>query len=360
MGDSILRLNQFDTVLHNTNSNPLGAPESVKKAIINNMDSIVKYPDEYYTLLKKTISNYSGAKKENIIMGCGSSDLLRLFPALIGPKKVLLISPSFSEYQCVLSTYGCEIDFYNLDPEKDFVFDVVDFVSSLNSSYDYMIIGNPNNPTSSLIEREDLVIIANTCKELGIFLIIDEMYIEFVENYEIYTFIPHICEYDNVVILRSVSKFFALSGMRFSYAIYNNPINMEIINMTMTPNAISILTAIGCDAAFRDSEYILQSKSLMHTERNLVFSAMSASKNIKLYKPNANFMLVKLLKEGVDADFITTQSKQKGIILRNCSNIRGLDGSFIRFCFMKPAQNDALVNTILGFLDWFNYLLQKK
>ena len=350
MAKAPLRIEQLDTVLYNSNLNPMGVPESVKKALSENLDSIIRYPSEYYGDLKKSISLYSGAEEENIVLGNGLSDMLRLYCSLIIPQKALILSPTATEYERVLSIYGCEVSYYELDEEKNYVPDIKDFISGLDSSYDMIILGNPNNPTSQIISRADMELIAEVCKELEIFLIIDEMYIEFTEDYEKLTSTPLVKEFDNIAVLRSVSKFFAVPGLRLSYSIISNPSYLELISVTVAPNKISTLTAAACTAMFKDKKYIEESRSQIHTERNLIFSAMNTNKNVKLFKPYANYMLVKILKDDLSAQAIEEHCRTKGIIIRNCSNFHGLDNKYIRFCFMKPKQNDLLVNTILELL----------
>lgn len=350
MAKAPLRIEQLDTVLYNSNLNPMGVPESVTKALSENLKSIIRYPSEYYGELKKSISAYSGIKEDYIVLGNGLSDMLRLYASLIIPQKALILVPTATEYENVLSIYGCETDYYTLDEEKDYVLDVKDFISKLDSSYDMIIIGNPNNPTSQIISRMNMELIAEVCKELDIFLIVDEMYIEFTEEYETLTSIPLVEEFENMAVLRSVSKFFAVPGLRLSYSIISNQSHLDMISVTIAPNKISTLTAAACTAMFADQKYIEESRSQIHTERNLIYSAMSTNKNVKLFKPYANFMLVKILKEDLTAQDIEDHCRTKGIIIRNCSNFRGLDNKYIRFCFMKPKQNDLLVNTILELL----------
>ena len=350
MSNGPLRIGQYDTVLYNANLNPMGIPESVKKALSENIDNIIRYPNDYYDNLKKSISTYAGCAEEHLVLGSGSSDLLRLYCALIAPKKALLPIPSFSEYENVLNIYGCEVDFYEYKEENDFKFDLADFVGQLNSSYDMIILGNPNNPTSQIISRDDIETLAEVCKELEIFLVIDEMYIDFTEDYHKLTSVPLVKEYSNIAVLRSVSKFFAVPGLRLAYAVMNNPEHMEVLRITSTPNSISTLTAAACIEMFKDNGYINESQSQIFTERNLIYSAMSTNKNVKLFKPYANYMLVKILKDDLSASQIAAHCNLKGIVIRNCENIRGLSNKYIRFCFMKPEQNDLLVNTILELL----------
>ncbi len=347
MSQNQLRIEQYDTVLYNANLNPMGVPESVTKAIKDAANSIMKYPDNYYPVLKSAIATYAGCKDKDLVLATGSSDLLRLYTSILAPKKAMVLVPSFTEYEKVLTTYGCEIVYYKLKEKDNFQFDIADFVSHLDSSLDLIILGNPNNPTSQIISRDDMETMAEVCKELDTFLLIDEMYIEFTEQYESLTCVPIVKDYPNIAVLRSVSKFFAVPGLRLAYAVMNNPEYMSLINKIAPPNPISSLTANVCIEMFKDKNYIEESRSQIYTERNLIFSAMSPSKHVKLFKPTANFMLVKILDKEVTAEQIAEYCNSRGIVIRNCHNIRGLSNKYIRFCFMKPSQNDLLVNTIL-------------
>ena len=222
-----------------------------------------------------------------------------------------------------------------------------DLIKSLDDSYDILMISNPNNPTSKIVSFEDIKKLAEACRDHKIFLIVDEMYIEFVDDYKTYTAIPLTDEFSNLAVIRSVSKFFAVPGLRFGYAVMKNPALMKLVDITVTKNNIASLSAIAASAMFKDDDYIEQGQSVIHTERSLVYLAMSTSKNIKLYKPAANFMLVRLLGDNVDSTLVADHCNQRGIIIRRCDDIRGLDNKFIRFCFMNPKQNDLMVNTIL-------------
>jgi aspartate/methionine/tyrosine aminotransferase len=215
---------------------------------MENISAVGRYPDTYYDPLRNAIASYACCAPEHLVLGSGSSDLLRLFVALLAPKKALLPIPSATDYEHVLSVYGCETDFYELDINQDYHLDMDDFIAHLSDTYDIVILGNPNNPTSQLISKADIEKLAAACKELGIALLLDEMYIEFTENYERNTAISLVNTYDNLIILRSVSKFFSVPGLRLAYAIMNNETNMTIINMTATPNSISCLTAAACYA----------------------------------------------------------------------------------------------------------------
>ncbi len=347
MSPNQLRIEQYETVLYDANLNPLGIPVSVKQSIANNISSIIKYPDIYYANLKTAIADYAGTSLERIIMGNGSPDLLRLFAALLTPKKAMILVPSSTEYEKVMNAYGTETVFYELDEEQEYELDVTDLMSKLDSSLDLLIIGNPNNPTSKMITRDEMAQLAEACKALDIFLLVDEMYVEFLDDYDEVTSVPLTDEFENLAVLRSVSKFFAVPGLRFAYAIMNNEELGRIIDLTTTKNNIATLSAIAGIDMFKDTKYIEDSRSTIHTERSLVYLAMAPCRTIRLFKPQANFMLMKILKEDLNSSMVAEHCSLRGIMIRRCDDIRGLSNKYIRFCFMNPKQNDLMVNTIL-------------
>ena len=346
MAQNTLRIEQYETVLYNANQNPLGIPVSVKQAIANNIGSIIKYPDFYYKKLKQAISEYVSVPMEQIVIGNGSQDLLRLFTVISAPKKALVLVPSSSEYERTLANFGCEIVYYNL-PEEDFRLNTDEFVESLDSSIDLIILGNPNNPTSQLISLEDIKKIVEKAGKINAFLVIDEMYIEFVDDYEQHTAISLLERYNNLAIIRNVSKFFAVPGLRFAYALMNNPAMMRLADNLSNKNNIATLSAIAGIDMFKDEKYIEESRSMIHTERSLIYRAMQPCRSIKIYQPEANFMLVKLLRDDINSKVVAEHCNLRGIVIRRCDDVRGLGDKYIRFCFMNPKQNDLMVNTIL-------------
>ena len=140
MNNGPLRIEQYETVRYDINCTPLGVPESVTRAIIENIDAVGCYPDTDYEPLKNAIASYAGCAPEHLVLGSGSSDLLRLLVALLAPKKALLPIPSAIDYEHVLSVYGCETVFYEMDINQDYHLDMDDFISHLTDDLDLVIL----------------------------------------------------------------------------------------------------------------------------------------------------------------------------------------------------------------------------
>jgi threonine-phosphate decarboxylase len=340
-------ISQVETVRFDLSMNPLGAPESVHRAVLNNINVLTQYPDRSYKRLKESISEYCHTDADNILIGSSSYEFIKLFIEFNSPKKALLLTPGAHYYEPLLKMNGCDITYYSIPEEDDFELDIADFISKLNEDLDMVFLSNPNAVTSKVIDSESLEFIARVCKGNDIFLVIDEKYMEFVKDNDICTAIPLTEEYDNIAVLRNTTKFFAVPGLRLAYTITSNVVFKKTMEITGFPYSINKLAETAGVEMFRDASYIKDTETLITTERNLVYSALSSRKTIKLYKPDANYILIKLLKEDITAQDVVDHCINRGLYIRSCSDITGLDNKYIRFCFMNPRQDDLLVNTIL-------------
>lgn len=340
-------ISQVETVRADLNMNPLGIPRSVVKAVTDSTSQLSVYPDHTFKKLKEAVSSYSGADVDNIIIGSSSYEFVKILCEFTSPKKAVLVSPGSQNYEKLLSLNGCSITYYSALEDEDFNMDVADFISGLSEDTDIVFISNPNGTTSQILDTESLEFIAKICDANNITMVVDEEYMDFVQNIDENSAIPLTSKYENVIVLRNTTKFFSVPGIRLAYMITSNPVLKKTLEITGLPFAISKPAEAAGIAMFTDEEYIRQSRELIHTERNLVYSALATHKSIKLYRPSANFILVKLLNKNVSAGEVAEHCLIKGLYIRNCTDIRGLDNRYIRFCFMNPKQDDLLVNTIL-------------
>jgi threonine-phosphate decarboxylase len=329
-----------------SNVNPLGISPLARQALIDNVDAIKAYPDRNYTELKESISNYTGVDTDKLILGNGTSELIRLALKTLSPKKTMIVGPTYSEYGKAAQVVGSTVEPYMLTNLDDFELEVSQFLKRLNSTLDLLIICNPNNPTGKAISKNDMEEITEHCKNLGITLLVDETYVEFVSDVDSISSVALTKKYDNLIVLRGVSKFFSAPGLRLGYAITGNRDFLEACAGDKIPWNINAYASVA-RVMFEDEQYINLTRSLIQTERNLIYSALSPRKTIKLFKPAANFILIKLLKEGQTASEVFEHCIQKGLMIRDCTDYEGLGEKYIRFCFMKPEQNDKVVSTIL-------------
>ena len=193
--------------------------------------------------------------------------------------------------------------------------------------------------------------ILDICKQHDIFVMVDETYVEFTEKYDEINAVSLTNYYNNIVILRGISKFFAAPGLRLGYAITGNQDLIKAVNTKQNPWTINSLAEIAGKLMFTDDAYIQQTKDLIRKERSRIVSALREIDGLKVYDPTANFVLIRILREDVTADTMFDAAIRQKMMIRNCSTFPFLDNKYIRFCFMNPEDNDRLVNCIRGIMN---------
>ena len=345
--ESIYGIKKENIISFSANVNPLGVSPLLRTALSEQIDAITSYPDREYTSLRKCIAEYCHTDYENIIVGNGSTELISLFIQIEHPKKALVIGPTYSEYEREISLGGGTTLYYPLKEEDDFELNVEDFLSHLNESLDLLVICNPNNPTSSCITRKNMRRILDACKQYDIYVMVDETYVEFADNMEEIDSIPLTNYYNNIVILRGTSKFFAAPGLRLGYAITGNRDLIKAINTRKNPWTINSLAVVAGETMFKDTAYIEQTRQLIASERNRCYQALQASPDYKVYKPSGNFMLAKITNDEWTSEYLFDKAIRQGMMIRDCSTFPFLDNKYIRFCFMKPEDNTRLLKCLL-------------
>ncbi|MDD3337910.1 MAG: histidinol-phosphate transaminase [Lachnospiraceae bacterium] len=348
--EAMYGINKAEIVSFSANVNPLGISYRLKNSLAQQLDAITSYPDREYKALRSCIAEYTKAQLEHIIVGNGSTELISLFIQTQHPQKALILGPTYSEYEREVSLGGGSSVYYPLSEKDDFKLNVEEFCAALNDSLDLLILCSPNNPTSTAITNKSMRQILDTCLRHGIFVAVDETYVEFADNVDEITCVPLTNYYTNLIILRGTSKFFASPGLRLGYAITGNRDVCKAINTRKNPWTINSLAEIAGRLMFPDKEYIAHTRDLITSERNRLFTELSSWENVKVYKPAANFMLMKILKEDVNAEILFDHCIRQHLMIRDCSSFPFLDNRYIRFCFMMPEDNDRLLTAFADLL----------
>lgn len=333
------------------NVNPLGLSPAVKTALSENLDLISSYPDRDYTSLREAIAEYCHIPADHILPGNGSSELIALLIDARAPKRTLILGPTYSEYSRELSFSRSTQDYYHLKEEDDFVLNVDDVCRVLDEGYDFLILCNPNNPTSSAVLHNDLEKLLSFCSRKDIFVMIDETYAEFSPEIDAVTAIPFTRHFSNLMVLRGVSKFFAAPGMRLGYGVTGNMEFLQKMKEKQIPWSLNSLGAFAGEIMFRDREYQEKTRALILSERDRMYRALRELPAFKTYPPYANFLLLRILKEGVTSRDVFETCIRNGLMIRDCSSFQCLDGEFIRFCLMMPEDNTRLLNTLARYVS---------
>ena len=335
-----------EIVCFGANVNPLGLSKNLKKDLAAHLDLLSSYPDRNYTTLKKVIADYCQILPEHVIVGNGSTELISLLIQTRKPQKTLVLGPTYSEYGRELDLVGSSIHTYLLKESDQFHLDIHAFCEEIRKGYDLVILCNPNNPTSSALKMPEIQTILDCCREAGSFLMIDETYVEFAPDISAITAVPLTKQFSNLMVLRGVSKFYAAPGMRFGYGITGNSEFLKTMREKQIPWSLNSLGAFAGEMLFQDHDYYQQTRNLILSERQKMYETIKKLPTFKIYPAYANFLLVKILKDGVTSFDVFERCIQKGLMIRDCSSFQCLEGEYVRFCIQMPEENQRLLDLL--------------
>lgn len=344
--EKIYGIKKEEITSFSANVNPLGLSDRLRRSLAEHLDVITGYPDREYLALRKVIAGYCGCEYDHIIVGNGSTELISLFIRQQHPKKALIVGPTYSEYEREVSLGGGTSLYFPLKENDDFTLNYDELAAQLNESIDLLIMCNPNNPTSTSVKRSTMRRILDVCKQNDIFVMIDETYVEFAEDYESINSIPLTGYYNNIIILRGISKFFAAPGLRLGYAVTGNTDLIKKINSGKDPWTINSLAEKAGQLMFTDEEYIKSTKELIFSERRRITEALRGIDGLKVYEPTANFVLSRIERDDLNADILFDACIREKMMIRNCCTFPFLDNKYFRICFMSPKMNDKLISVI--------------
>lgn len=341
-------LKKDDIINFGANVNPLGLSPNAKKELSKNLDLLSSYPDREYTSLRNTISEYCGIPADFILPGNGSSELIALLIQERAPKHTLILGPTYSEYSRELAFSGSTQEYYHLQESSAFALDIGDLCRTLEKGYDFLILCNPNNPTSSAILQEDMKKLLSFCQEKNIFVMIDETYVEFAPDIASVTSVPLTQEFDNLMVLRGVSKFFAAPGMRLGYGISGNRKFLSQMKEKQIPWSLNSLGAFTGELLLKDKDYIQKTRDLILSERKKLYQELKELPAFKVYPAYANFLLLQIVQPDLTSFQVFEACIRQGLMIRDCSSFQCLEGEFVRFCIMLPEHNQKLINVLKG------------
>jgi threonine-phosphate decarboxylase len=254
--------------------------------------------------------------------------------------------PTYSEYEKEIYNLGGKLDYLKLNETNNFEIMPSRIKEQLKKGYDLLILCNPNNPTSTALTNAQIEDIASSALDSGTFIIIDETYVEFCDNVDEISSCKIINKYNNIFIIRGISKFFGTPGLRLGYGLSSNNKLIEKINEDANPWFINIFAAKAAETVFKDNEYIKNTNKLMKEEKEFLFTSLSKFKNLKVYNPSTNFILCRLLDESISSLELSHKLLEEAILIRDTNNVLGLNDSYFRVCILDRNSNAKLIHCL--------------
>jgi len=324
--------------------NPLGTSPRAADAIRGAIQLLHFYPNNDCSRLKEAITSYiEDVSSENILVGNGATEIIHLFSQVFleTGDEVIIPQPTFSEYEYAIIQNGAKP--ITVPMEKGFRLDAEALIRSVTPRTRAIFLCNPNNPTSTTLDRRDIEEIVEEAAKKKIMVLLDECFIEFVEDYENMSLSCDSKDYGNLLVLRSLTKAFGLAGLRIGYAVSNKE-TVSLLNKFKVTWSVNTLAQAAGVAALSDGKYLDETKHLIRKERTYLQESLPEI-GVSITPPKANFMLANLQGRMTAAELKRRLLRHR-ILIRDCSAFRGLNSRFVRFAVRTRKDNQALLRAL--------------
>lgn len=341
----------FDKLIDfSISTNPLGAPEKALQNIRKSLDLVHHYPDPSHKWLLDVLSNSVGVEPDNVIVGNGSTELIYLFAEVFlesGYETIIPI-PTFSEYKAATERFGGNMVFINCDYANDFKLDIEELKSAISEKTRIVFLCNPNSPTGYLYNEDDVLQFVEFAAENDVLVFLDEDYIDFVEDSKRYSMAEHVRDYDNMFVLRSLTKFFGLAGARIGFGVAS-PQMIEILKRAKMPWSVNSLAMFGAVEAVKDEDFIKKSRLLLSRSKAELLKMLRTIPWLKVYPSETNFLLIKIIQGNLTSTQLKEGLAKRGYLIRDCKDFDGLNNQFFRITVRKLEENKKLMAAIKSF-----------
>ena len=321
-----------------SNTSPAGMPVSIKSKLKKRLEQIEHYPDSHSNNLISGLKKYTRLSESNLIVGNGAIEIIYNFcNAFLSKKQILIPVPTFEEYEAAAKLADCKINFFktmNLSKNID------TFISQIPIN-GCVFVCNPNNPTGTILSKKQLTKIISAARKKSCFVFVDECFIELVpeSNQSILNLVK---KYDNLFVLRSLTKSFGLAGIRIGYGAATKQI-IIILQKLKIPWSVNALAQEAGLIAIKNKNHIVKSKSIIKKESSFLKKKIANIQGFECHESSTNFILIKTKQDSTNLQKKLLKHK---ILIRDCKNFRGLNNHYIRIAIKSHKDNLKLIKAL--------------
>lgn len=331
-----------DLLDFSANLNPLGPPECLRQVVSRHLSEVVHYPDPSCAALCEALSRMMSVPQGHIVCGNGSTELLFAVPAVLGAKRAIIPVPSYSDYATAARRSGLEVELVLYPVESGIDWQKME---SRLTGDELVVVGQPGNPVGNLFDLNEFQVVAQ--RHPKTFFLIDEAFADFVEGYESIARLG----IPNVLVLRSMTKFYAMPGIRLGYLIADETIAQQVRNYLPPWSVGSIAQAVGV-AVLSEADYAMRTRQAVLQSRENLQKQLEAFGLFHVFPSAANYLLVRIEKGGLDAQMLAEKLlKHHRIPIRVCANYAGLDARYFRVAVRSEEENKRLIAALHDLLD---------
>ena len=326
------------------NINPLGPPPSVIELIKQQLESIVHYPDPAQRILKQKLAEKHFVSPEQILIGNGAAECIALAILGLQPETVGVIHPCFSEYEQLARAFGAKIKPCYGREENDFKPDRLGLLQ-LIAKTDLVFIGHPNNPSGVTYSKTELMEMAEQAEKTNTYLVIDEAFIDFLPPETQITLLEDLKRWKQVILVRSMTKFYAIPGLRLGYMVADPTliVKLKAKQVTWSVNQMALMAG---EAVLNEKEYEEATIALIQEQRSVVKRGIEQNLGWQVFPGQANFLLVRITTDITAAD-LQWRMGHKGILIRSCAMYPGLTDQDFRIAIRTGKENQCLIQALI-------------
>jgi threonine-phosphate decarboxylase len=328
------------------NINPDGPPPAVLQVLrqcLEDPSTLTAYPDLEEEELKRAIAAYVGVAPQTVAVSNGFVPLLQAALQSLNIKQCLLPVPAFVEYRRILAQAKVRVAAHILEPASSFSYD---FDRMLSGDQDAILLANPQNPSGVFTAKSSLIEFVSAAAAKNIFILLDEAFIDYLPGESLVDQVEH---FSNLIVFRSVTKFFAIPGLRVAYAVAG-AVTTRLLNDHLAPWPISTLASRAVGAAFGDSHFVDLTRTL-NAKRRYALRAGLEALGVYVYPSAANFLLLRLPQHAQSSSFCQRAIREDHLVLRDCSNYEALSPDHVRVAVRTERENALLVESARRILD---------
>lgn len=331
-----------------SNENPWGPSEKAKESISQGINEMNRYPETNLEEIKKELADYSNVKTEQIIIGGDGADELidTLSKTFIESGDEFIVPlPSYMYYEFLFKPYGAIPHYavWNVEENKLNLDSVLD---AINEKTKMIFLCSPNNPTGGLVTEEQFRAVLERTKDSNILVVIDEAYFEYSEV----TNVGLLDEYDNIFIIRTMSKVMGLAGMRIGYGI-SSPKIIEYMHRVKPVFSLTKLSYLAALNTIKDRDFIKMSTERGIESREYLYNEINKMESVHIYPSKSNYLLIDIHNTGFTAAELTKEFMKKGVIVRDCTSFKGLDEYYIRISICTLEEDERFINIMKEILN---------
>lgn len=315
------------------NINPMGMPQAAREAAVAAIEYAVHYPDPAAGALARAIAQRERVEHTQVLCGNGAADLIYRFAYAVRPRAALLCPPTFGEYAQALAAVDCAPRLHTLRAEDSFR--LTDTLLADLAGVDALILCNPNNPTGQPVDPGLLTAILDACAAQGTYVLLDECFVDFMDEPHLHTRAGQLTQYPRLVVLKAFTKFYGMPGLRLGYALCADTALLARMDAAGPPWSVSVPAQAAGSAAIADHGFAAETRALVQTERAFMKQMLRQLGLDPIGQ--ANFLLF-AAPSGLPA-----RLAEEGVLVRDCANMDGLGDGWVRIAIRGRAENMQLI-----------------